>query len=336
MTAVRLPSSNLRLEISEITSPDPAAFSRDVASAFSAQPKRPLSPKYYYDDLGSALFEAICHLPEYYLTRSEAQILSAHATEIVSALHGALELLELGSGSATKTRFLIDAALRTQGTLRYNAIDISHEAIVHACTSLVDACPRLLVRGYIGDYFDVLDSGTLRLDDKRRVLALCLGSNIGNYAPPEAKRLVAMVSKALRRGDALLIGTDMKKEPDVLERAYNDDAGVMSAFGKNLLLRINRELGASFRLRDFEHVAIYDAQRGCVDSFLQARRTHTVPIPRAGIIARFVDGEMMHTETSYKFDENDFAALIDGTGFREIRTFYDRTRSFALHLLCNS
>lgn len=332
MSALASPLRN-RLDIVEVPCSSTTSFAEDVAATLGRSPKRPVPPKYFYDDLGSALFDAITRLPEYYLTRAETEILRVWGRQIVTALGGPLELLELGSGSATKTRLLIDEALRAQPTLRFSAIEISREALQASSIMLVDAYPRLLVRAYVGDYFDVLASGALRFDPKHKVLAMCMGSNIGNYHPDDVQRLLALLSRTLRPGDGLLLGTDLKKDRVRLERAYDDPGGVMVAFGKNLLTRMNRELGANFDPRDFELVAQYDEQRGSVDSFLRARRSHDVAIPQAGIALHFDDGELVHTEWSHKFGVEDVARLARDTRFLLAKTWYDESRSFAVHLL---
>jgi L-histidine N-alpha-methyltransferase len=319
-----------RLEI--VTVPNlarTATFGEDVAAGLGATRKH-LSSKYFYDDLGSALFDAITHLPEYYLTRAETEILHESGWEIVRALEEPVEFLELGSGSAVKTRILIDEALRAQGTLRYSPIDISVEALVASARSLSDAYPQLRIRGYAADYFDVL--GSPELTHERRVLAMFMGSNIGNYDPPMARALLAKVNASLRPGDGLLIGADLKKDPAVLEAAYDDPTGVTAAFDKNVLARINRELGGTFDLRSFEHVAIYDEARGCVDSYLESTRTQRVRVETLDLELAFFEGERIHTESSYKFDRDSMARLVEAAGFRLEKTWTDAADRFGVHL----
>ena len=185
----------------------------------SAAPKR-LPSKFHYDDVGSALFDAITRLPEYYLTRAETEILSEWGWQIVRLLDAPLDFLELGSGSAVKTRLLIGEALRVQDELRYSPIDISTEAICSSSLALVESFPGLHVRAYAGDYFDVLESQAVLSD--RKMLAMLMGSNIGNYEPDEARLLFSLLGSALRPGDGLLIGTDLRKDRATLEMAYDD------------------------------------------------------------------------------------------------------------------
>ncbi|MEO9170111.1 MAG: L-histidine N(alpha)-methyltransferase [Candidatus Baltobacteraceae bacterium] len=320
-----------RLDIVEL--PQAAAarsFAEDVANGLGSRNKT-LSSKYFYDDLGSALFDAITKLPEYYLTGAETEILRDWGWEIVRVLGEPLDFLELGSGSAAKTRFLIEEALRVQGRLCYSPIDISIDALRASSTSLVDRYPELHIRGYAGDYFTVLASRALRFD--KRVLAMLMGSNIGNYTPAEAERLLTLTGKALRPGDGLLLGADWKKDRKTLELAYNDPTGVTSAFDKNLLARINRELGGSFDLASFDHVAHYDEERGVVESFLCSKIVQDVAIEALGARVHFEAGERIHTESSYKFEEETVATLAKRAGFEHRRTWYDRARRFGVALL---
>ena len=323
--------STSRFEIVEL--PRAAAghtFADDVLEGLSASPKR-LPSKYFYDDLGSSLFEAITHLPEYYLTAAETEILRDWGWQIVRVLDEPVDFLELGSGSAIKTRLLIGEALRVQKSLIYSPIDISVDALRASSSALVESYPSLHVRAYAGDYFTVLASGALRFD--RRVLAMLMGSNIGNYSTSDARALVTLISKALRPGDGLLLGTDRKKDPAILERAYDDPTGVTSAFDKNILGRINRELGGGFDLRAFRHVAEYDPKRGVVESHLESLRAQNVAIDTLKMIVHFRKGERLHTESSHKFDDNDIAALAAGTGFRVSHVWHDRAERFNMHLL---
>jgi L-histidine Nalpha-methyltransferase len=307
-----------------------ASFADDVRAGLGAKPKR-LPPKYFYDDLGSALFEAICKLPEYYLTRAESEIFERHAAEIVGSLAGPLELVELGSGSATKTRLLIDAILSSQPRLEYHAIDISSEALVTSARVLTEAHSQLSVRAYACDYVSLFASKSLPMRD--RTLVLFLGSNIGNYDPLPAAQLLRSVGRNLRAGDGILLGVDLKKAIDVLELAYNDPTGVTAAFNKNLLGRINRELGGKFDLDDFVHEAHYAPVRGSVDSFLVAVREHSVRIDALDLTLDFAARETIHTESSYKFSRGDIERLSHGTGFSLERTWTDEQARFGVNLL---
>lgn len=323
-----------RLEIVSASHPiHIASFAEDVAAGLSATQKT-LPSKYFYDELGSVLFEAITVLPEYYLTRAETEILREYGWEIVRSLGGPIELLELGSGSAIKTRILIEEALRVQGGLRYSPIDISAEALRTSSMALVAAYPGLSITGYAADYFAIL--GTPQLAFRQRVLALFMGSNIGNYQPDEAARLLRTLAKSLRPGDGLAIGADLKKDRTTLELAYNDPTGVTAAFNKNLLARINRDLSANFDLSGFRHIARYDAGHGRVDSFLESEREQTVRIDRINTEIQFGQGERIHTESSYKFSIADIAAIGADAGFDLTRTWMDAGGRFSVNLLTRS
>src|ERR1700684_1866750 len=242
-----------------------ATFAEDVRASLGTRPLR-LSPKYFYDDLGSALFEAITRLPEYYLTRVERDLLATYGREIAGALDGPIELVELGSGSAVKTRLLIDAILERQPQLTFHPIDISADALTESSLALVGSYERLRVAAYAGDYFPLLRER--RIVTRDRVLALVLGSNIGNFEPEDARELLSLLGASLRPGDGLLIGYDLKKDPSILELAYDDPTGVTSAFNKNLLGRMNRELGADFDLRKFEHEARWNEMERRIEMHL--------------------------------------------------------------------
>jgi L-histidine Nalpha-methyltransferase len=319
-----------RLEIIELTgAAAESRFAQDVRSGLTAQPRR-LSSKYLYDDVGSALFDAITHLPEYYLTAAESEILRQWGWQIVRELDEPLEFLELGSGSALKTRVLIEEALRVQSSLLYSPIDISLDALRASSSALVERYRGLSVRAYAGDYFTVLASGALRTS--RRVLAMLMGSNVGNYEPEEARGLIALLGRALRPGDGLLLGADYKKDRATLELAYDDPAGVTAAFDKNVLARINRELGGSFDVRAFEHVARYDEARGCVDSALRSTISQRVRIEALDLDLEIARGESIHTESSYKFDDGDIARLAAAGNFTVRKTWRDRAGRFGVHL----
>ncbi len=306
------------------------SFAQDVAAGLCAPSKR-LPPKYFYDELGSALFEAICALPEYYLTRTETQILETYAPEMVRALGGPIEFVEFGSGSARKTRLLLGAAIDAQGPVTYRPIDISPVALEASASGLVAEYPELTVKAYASDYFALLASRRLELDG--RALALFMGSNIGNYEPGAARDLLVAMRGAFATGDGLLLGYDLKKDARELELAYNDPAGVTAAFDKNVLGRINRELGGRFDLDAFRHSARYDSARGAIDSFLVAQRGMRVRIDALGLDVPFAPFEAIHTESSYKFDTSGMSALAANASMRLEKTWTDDANRFAVSLL---
>ena len=306
-----------------------ASFAEDVRTGLGLRPYT-LAPKYFYDDLGSALFDAITRLPEYYLTRVERDLLATYGPQIVAAFDQPLELVELGSGSAAKTRLIIEAILARQERLTFHPIDISPDALIESSHGLLAAHDALTVSAYASDYFALLNSR--KLNTRERVLALYLGSNVGNFEPTAARELFGLVGASLQRGDGLLVGYDLKKEPSVLELAYNDPTGVTAAFNKNLLARINRELGGTFDLGAFSFAAKYDAEAGAIRSYLRAVRPLTVEVPGAGVTAKFEAGETIHTESSYKFTPGEMLKLVGAGGFAERTTFSDPAARYALTL----
>jgi L-histidine N-alpha-methyltransferase len=305
-------------------------FAEDVRSGLTATPKR-LLPKYFYDELGSALFEAITALPEYYLTRAETEILRDRSPEIVEAAGGPIELVELGSGSAIKTRYVIDATLARQPTLRFCPIDISIAALDASARALTREYPSIVVDGINADYL----TGLTRLsrNGARRRLALFLGSNIGNFEPDEARATLRALRAVLEPGDSFLLGADLKKDAAVLERAYDDATGVTAAFNRNLLGRINRELGGRFDLDAFRHRAFYSEERSRVEIQLVSKQRQDVSIDALDLIAHFEEGEPIHTESAYKFDHASIDQLARATGFDVAGSWTDGQRRFADFLL---
>lgn len=308
-------------------------FAEDVRRGLTASPKR-LFPKYFYDELGSQLFEAICLLPEYYLTRAEAEIFADRSAEIVeAAARGSrVTLFELGSGSATKTRRLVDALLARQGELLYVPVDISPAALEASAHALLEAFPALRVAAYAGDYDAALPRLAENFDGEARALVLFLGSNVGNFDRDEARSFLRRVRRVLRAGDALLLGADLKKEAATLEAAYDDALGVTAAFNLNLLARINRELDADFRPRDFRHAAVYDGREGRVEMHLESLRDQRVRLRALDLSVTFREGERVHTENSYKYDLDELSALAHATGFTLARTWLDSRERFSSNL----
>lgn len=303
-----------------------ASFADDVRAGLTAQPKT-LPPKYFYDALGSQLFEAICLLPEYYLTRAETEIFERYAAEIVRQLPSPVGVVELGSGSSIKTRLLIEAILANQQELHYQPMDISASILELSAEALLGNYDRLQVTGHVGDYTRGLE--TIERQEGERLLALFLGSNIGNYTLTEGRALLKTIRKALQTGDGLLLGADLKKPVQVLIPAYADALGVTAAFNLNLLSRINRELGADFDLAQFEHQARYNEERGRVEAHLVSRTAQTVHLRGLGINIEFQPGETIHTENSYKYDLPQLAALAEEAGFKPAKTWLDGERRFS-------
>jgi dimethylhistidine N-methyltransferase len=336
-----LPLLDERLRISEVaTSPASAeptfaerSFSEDTRRGLTATPKV-LFPKYLYDALGSRLFEAICELPEYYVTRAETEVLQRHAAEIAGALEGPLRLLELGSGDGRKTRLLIEALVARQGGLEYLPIDVSRSAVEQSSERLLHVFPELTVTAFVADY----QSGLRAVRGERvppgvRTLALFLGSTIGNLDSGDRIALLREIRAVLRPGDGLLLGVDLRKSESVLLPAYDDPLGVTSAFNLNLLVRINQELGGGFDLGTFRHQARWNPELYRIEMHLESLREQTVPIRSLGLEVHFDAGETIHTESSYKFAPAQVAEMAEAGGFTLRRTWTDRGGRFASNLL---
>ena len=312
---------------------DANAFASDVRAGLTRTSKA-LPPKYFYDELGSRLFEAICYLPEYYLTRAEGEILQSNASEIVSSIEGPVRLLELGSGSAEKTRYLIEALLANQPKLHYLPVDISDSSLELASQRLLRLYPGLRITAFAADYFTALQALATRVpaDPDCRTIALFLGSNIGNFGRDESPEFLRAVRKLLRPRDALLLGADLKKSPEILIPAYDDALGVTAAFNLNLLARINRELDGDFDVKKFNHSAVYNDELGRIEIHLVSSEPQIVRIRALNLEAQFEKGETIRTENSYKFDLDQLAALARDTGFVLAETWFDRAHLFSFNL----
>lgn len=325
------PITEEQFSIHNLVTRDPlAGLAEDVRRGLATKPKRFL-PKYFYDELGSQLFEAICLLPEYYLTRAENEILTRFADQIVAEVDDEITLLEMGSGSASKTRLLIEALLRKQDDLLFIPVDISASALDSSSRILLQSYPRLKIEAYAADYFAGM--AELGKSKRGRTLALFLGSNISNFDPPEAQKFLRALRQVLQEGDALLLGADLKKDKETLEAAYNDALGVTAAFNLNVLARINRELGGNFDLHSFQHQAFYNADLGRVEIYIESLRDQTVRIGQLDTEVHFSKGEQIHTENSYKYDLSDLANLAGETGFKRARTWLDSQERFSSNLL---
>ena len=322
-----------RLEIRTVASDvAQATFADDVRAGLLATPKA-LPPKYFYDALGSKLFEAICLLPEYYLTRAEREILERHAGEMLDAVGSPVEIVEFGSGSGEKSRLLFDRAFERQSRLNYLPVDISESALRASADAMLDEYPSLTITGYASDYDGAIASMRDRPRTGVRRLALFLGSNIGNLDERAACSFLSGVRATLDHGDALLLGADLRKDPDVLLDAYDDPLGVTAAFNLNLLGRINRELGGDFDLKRFSHVAEWNEADGCMRMHLTSLVEQTVEIRSLGIRASFFEGETIHTEDSRKYDIASIDHLALATGFERVRTWTDTGGQFSSNLL---
>ncbi len=304
--------------------PPLANFREDVITGLSATPKA-ISPKFFYDQHGSRLFDRITELPEYYQTRTEISIIREHGREMASLLGEHSLLLELGSGSSKKIRLLLDA-LRPA---IYMPIDISKEHLRESAQILAKHSPGLEIHAVCADYSN--DFELPYYPESMPKAAFFPGSSIGNFEPPLAQALLQRTAKLLGTGGALLIGVDLIKSTEVLNAAYNDSQGVTADFNLNLLTRINRELDADFDLSSFEHHAFYNEKPGRIEMHLRSKIPQSVKV--AGESFNFSGNETIHTENSYKYTLEQFQRLAISAGFKSERVWIDAERLFSVHCL---
>jgi dimethylhistidine N-methyltransferase len=303
------------------------SFAADVRRGLSATPKF-LLPHYFYDALGSALFSAICELPEYYVTRAEDEILASKSAEIAGAFGPRVRLVELGSGSARKTRHLIDAVLARQPLLDFFPVDVDTGVLTSSGRELLHEYPRLSISAICGDFRE--PAALLRSylpPSAERTVVLFLGSSIGNLDPAAAGAMLANLRTALAPGDALFLGADLRKSRSILEPAYDDSLGVTAAFNRNLLARINRELGGTFDVAAFAHRAYYNDAEGRIEMHLVSSKAQHILVD--GYEVAFQEGEAIHTENSYKYGDESLHALAEAGGFTIERRWCDGKGYFA-------
>jgi L-histidine Nalpha-methyltransferase len=304
----------------------------DVRRGLTASPKS-LPPYLFYDDVGSALYERITTLPEYYLTRAEHAIFGDHSTEIVARAKGSasrpLGVVELGAGSAYKTETLLRAVMERQRRCTYVPIDVSGAAIEEANERLRAALPAVVVRPLVMTHQQSLP---FLAELGAPQLVLFIGSSVGNFEDAEAASLLRGLRGALGPDTLLLLGTDLRKSPDRLLPAYDDAAGVTAAFNKNILARINRELGGHFDLQRFRHVARWNDAASRMEMHLESTASQEVAVDGLALRVRFEAGETIHTESSIKYDLPRVQRLLGAGGFTLETTFYDDARSFGVHL----
>jgi L-histidine N-alpha-methyltransferase len=316
----------IRIE-SHLDDADERSLADDVLDGLT-RPFKELPPKHFYDARGAELFDQICELPEYYQTRAERAILEQRAGEI-ARLTGAAELVELGSGTASKTRVLLDA-LDAAGTLRrYVPVDVTENMVRECATALTDEYPGLRVHGVIADFERHLDR--VPPPDGARIVAF-LGGTIGNFPPGSRRRVLREIARLLGDDDHLLLGTDLVKDPDVLQAAYDDPQGITAEFNRNVLRVLNRELGANFDPDDFDHVALFDSDHEWIEMRLRARREHTTLVRDLDLPVHFDAGEEMRTEISAKFTDQRIAGDLAAAGLQLVRSFTDLDDLFALTL----
>ena len=312
---------------SRVSGESPSTIAEDVRAGLGHGPPYRLAPKYFYDERGSELFDQITELPEYYPTRAERAILNRHAPAIVERT-GARELVELGSGSASKTRALL-YAMAGAGTLhRYVPVDVSRVPVERCAEELTELYPGLEVHGLIGDF----ERDLVHLPDGDRRLVAFLGGTIGNFDPEHRASFLATLRSLLGPTDWLVIGTDLVKDAGVLQRAYDDSAGVTAAFNLNLLAVLNRELDGDFDVAAWEHVARWNAEESWIEMRLRAVRDQRVSLPGASLDLSFAAGDEIRTEISSKFTRERIESELAAADMRLVELFTDPHELFALSL----
>lgn len=306
-------------------------FAADVRAGLTRAGQKELPSKYLYDDVGSALFEVISHLPQYGLTRADERLLRRHASEVVDRVAGPVAVTELGSGSGRKTRWLLEAFCRRQRT-SYYPIEISHSALVMCARELSDI-DAISIVGFEREYLEGLLEVAACRKKGQRLLVLFLGSTIGNFDRPAGIKFLSEVRSILQPGDSLLLGTDLEKPSWQLLQAYDDQLGVTAAFNLNLLARVNRELGADFDLAQFAHFARLNHEARSVEMHLRSKRRQVVAIPAAEVVVEFQKDESIWTESSHKFAAVEIFQTAQSAGFRCEVQWIDEQWPFAENLL---
>ena len=306
-------------------------FAADVRAGLTRENQKELPSKYLYDDVGSALFEVISHLPEYGLTRADERLLRRHAREIVDRVAGPVAVTELGSGSGRKTRWLLEAFCHRQQTAYY-PVEISHSALV-MCERELSDIDSISIVGFEREYLDGLLEVAAYRKNGEHLLVLFLGSTIGNFDRMAGLKFLSNVRRVLQPGDSLLLGTDLEKSRSELIHAYDDELGVTAAFNLNLLARINRELGGDFQLAEFEHVARVNEEMRSVEMHLRSKRRQTVRIPVSRTVVEFREGETIWTESSHKYSLDDVCETARSAGFQCEIQWVDEEWPFAENLL---
>ncbi len=300
-------------------------FAKDVAEGLITNPKY-LNSKYFYDKNGDELFRKIMKLPEYYLTGSELEILENNKEKFLQLMYSGedFNLLDLGAGDALKTQVLLKYFVNQNVNFTYVPVDISQNAIQKVTDHLSKEIPRLKIKGFSEEYLQAIES----LSDQKRKIILFLGASIGNFSYSETINFLQQISSSIDKKDHLIIGFDLKKDPQVILEAYNDKAGVTKDFNLNLLHRINRELGADFDVNFFEHYPNYNAENGEARSALVSTKKQLVEIPALELSVRLKEGEHIHTEISRKYSLKEIQGLAEVTGFEIVENLMDSKKYF--------
>ncbi len=321
-----IPSAANTLAFFQDLEPPANDFLQDALCGLSAAPKT-MSPKYFYDQKGSQLFDAICDTQEYYVTRTEIDLLQSLIPTLNKLAGPGADIVEYGSGASVKVRTLLEGL---DDVSSYLAIDISRAHLINACRVLADDYPKIAIGAICADFTAPITLPAMSRE-KGRVVGFLPGSTIGNFAPKDAKEFLVRAAKMLGEGGALLMGVDLKKDPGILNAAYNDTQGVTAAFNLNLLTRMRGELGAKLNQDNFQHRAFYNDDQGRVEMHLESKTEQTVQLD--GKEFSFSAGETIHTENSYKYGLEEFAALAESAGFRAKHSWTDPKGLFSLHWL---
>jgi L-histidine N-alpha-methyltransferase len=328
MEPVRTPAQPIAIRVDSHLGPGAERTLADDVLDGLTRPLKEIPPKHFYDARGAELFDRICELPEYYPTRAERAILDARAEEIVAAT-GAVELVELGAGSAAKTRVLLDAMHAAGSLERYVPFDVAEQMLRETAADLVGEYSGLRVHGVVGDFERHLDRVPPAVGAR---LVAFLGGTIGNFPPGTRRRFLRSIAGLLGPGDHLLLGTDLVKDPAVLEAAYNDSEGITAEFNRNVLLVMNRELRGDLDPGLFEHVAFYDRRREWIEMRLRATESHEATLAALDLTVEFTAGEEMRTEISAKFTRDRVSADLAAAGMRLAAWYTDPEDRFALSL----
>ena len=315
----------MNFAISRANDPATSEFERALREALHFPPHS-ISPKFFYDARGAALFEAICDLPEYYLTRTELGLYERHTAEMAACIGAEAEIVEFGAGAMTKIRVLLGALEKPR---RYLPLDISDAHLHASAAALARDFPALSIAPVAMD-FSIDFTLPAPADDARRRVGFFPGSSLGNFSPPEAERFLATAACALR-GGGLLIGIDLVKDPAILHAAYNDSAGITAAFNRNLLVRANRELGTGFAPGEFAHYAFFNPALSRVEMHLLCLREQHIQLGQDSLV--LPAGASLHTENSYKYTVDGFRALARSAGFEPQKVWCDREGWFSVHWL---
>ena len=304
-------------------------FAQELSYSFN-QKQKSINPKFFYDEKGSYLFKKICTLPEYYISRTEVALLRQLEEKLPNHLNGNFRLVELGSGSSTKTRTLIDILEKSQKHIEYFPIDIS-DILRDSCKELHNDYKNLCITGIIDDYEPALE--LVKNYDGMNNLIVFLGSSFGNYEPKAGLRFLQKINSLMKNNDLFLLGLDLTKDETVLEKAYNDSQGITAQFNLNVLSRINSELDANFDINKFVHHAVYNKNQNRIEMYLRSLEKQIVNIPKADLVLEIKKDELIHTENSFKFTISQIKEMSALSNFQIQDIWCDKKRYFGLVLL---